>query len=212
MTRKKVKIKGNKLSAKILKKEILRLFKRQSNKRFNAKQVIKKLKIANSKDSVNYALDELAEKDELKHIGGGKFRINGKSFTSSPRRSKDRTEHEGKVDMTRTGAAYILVDDLEEDVHVSQKYMNYALHGDKVKIQSWTPSGRRKPEGEVIEVLERGRDHFIGTLAQSTKFSFVKPDKENMPVDIIVFPEKLTILSKIERASRNAPSAFNAIM
>ena len=191
MSKKKVKIKGKKLTAKILKKEILRLFKRQSNKRFNAKQIIKKLKIANSKDSVNSALDALAEKEELKHIGSGKFRINSKNFTSSRRKSNDRTVHEGRVDMTRTGAAYILVEDLEEDVHVSQKYMNYALHGDKVKIERWTPSGRRKAEGEVIEILERGRDHFIGTLAQSTKFSFVKPDKENMPVDIIVFPENL---------------------
>ena len=191
MTKKKVKIKGNKLAANILKKEILRLFKRQSNKRFNAKQVIKKLKISNSKDSVNSALDVLAEKGDLKHIGEGKFRIISKMGASSPRRSGDRTTHEGKVDMTRTGAAYIVVDGLEGDVHVSQKYMNYALHGDKVKIQSWTPSGRRKPEGEVIEVLERGRDHFIGTLTQSTKFSFVKPDQENMPVDIIVYPESL---------------------
>jgi len=72
MTKKKKKIKGSKLTAGVLRKEIVRLFKRHSNKRLNAKQILKKLKIANSKDSVNAALDKLAENGELKHIGSGR--------------------------------------------------------------------------------------------------------------------------------------------
>ena len=187
---KKSKIKGNKLPSSLLKKEIMRLYKRQPGKRFNAKQVIKKLKITNSKDSVNSALDKLAAEDALKHIGEGKFRLN-KTAKSSARSSTNRASLEGIVDMTRTGAAYIVVEGLEDDIHVSQKYMNNALHGDKVKIQTWTPSGRRKAEGEVIEVLQRASTHFIGTVSKSAKFSFVMPDRDNMPVDIIVYPEKM---------------------
>jgi len=190
----KKKIKGKKLSAKELQYQIIRLFKRQPSKRFSAKQVIKKLKIANSKDAANAALDALAEKGKAKHVGGGKFVINRASSANGNGRSRDRGDretHEGIVDMTRTGAAYILVEGLEGDIHVSQKYMNYALDRDKVKIQSWKPSGRRNPEGEVIEVLERATSHFIGTLSVSARYSFVMPDRENMPVDIMVYPENL---------------------
>ncbi len=186
MTKKKKKIKGSKLTAGILRKEIVRLFKRQPNKRFNAKQIIKKLKIANSKTSVNDALDKLAENGELKHIGEGKFRTNN---TSS--KTTERATDEGIVDMTRTGSAYIVIEDKEQDVHVSPKYLGNALHGDKVKVQSWRPRGRRVPEGEIVEVLERARQYFIGTLSQSKKYTFVLPDRENMPVDIIVYSEGL---------------------
>ncbi len=186
MTKKKKKIKGSKLTAGILRKEIVRLFKRQPNKRFNAKQIIKKLKIANSKTSVNDALDKLAENGELKHIGEGKFRTNN---TSS--KTTERATYEGIVDMTRTGSAYIVIEDKEQDVHVSPKYLGNALHGDKVKVQSWRPRGRRVPEGEIVEVLERARQYFIGTLSQSKKYTFVLPDRENMPVDIIVYSEGL---------------------
>ena len=180
------KIKGQKIPSNILKKEIIRLFKRHTDKRFNAKQIIKKLKIENSKTSVNTALDTLAEEKMLKHIGEGKFRFNGKIKASTKRATL-----EGIVDMTRTGAAYIVIEGQDDDVHVSQKYINNALHGDKVRIRSWTPSGRRKAEGEVEEVIERATAHFIGTLSKSKRFSFVMPDRENMPVDIIVYPEHL---------------------
>ena len=180
------KIKGQKIPTNILKKEIIRLFKRHTDRRYNAKQIIKKLKIENSKTSVNNALDTLADEKALKHIGEGKFRFNGKVKA----RTK-RSTHEGIVDMTRTGAAYIVIEGQENDVHVSQKYINNALHGDKVRIRSWTPSGRKKAEGEVEEVLERATTHFIGTMSKSKQYSFVMPDRENMPVDIIVYPENL---------------------
>ena len=180
------KIKGQKIPTNILKKEIIRLFKRHTDRRYNAKQIIKKLKIENSKTSVNAALDTLAEEKALKHIGEGKFRFNGVIKSSTKRATL-----EGIVDMTRTGAAYIVIEGQEDDVHVSQKYINNALHGDKVRIRSWTPSGRKKAEGEVEEVLERATSHFIGTMSKSTRFSFVMPDRENMPVDIIVYPENL---------------------
>lgn len=183
---KKKKIKGSKLTAGILRKEIIRLFKRQPNKRLNAKQIIKKLKIANSKASVNDALDKLADNGELKHIGEGKFRPNKISTKTT-----ERAIYEGKVDMTRTGSAYIVIEGREQDVHVSPKHLGNALHGDIVKVQSWRPRGRRVPEGEILKVLERANQYFIGTLSKKNKHNFVLPDRDNMPVDIMVYSEGL---------------------
>ena len=78
---------------------------------------------------------------------------------------------------------------MEDDIHVSAKFLNTALNGDTVKINSWKPRGRHKAEGEVIEIIERGSEYFIGIFSKSKKYGFVMPDKLNMPVDIIVFPE-----------------------
>lgn len=101
---------------------------------------------------------------------------------------------EGRVDMTRSGAAYIVSELLDTDVYVAPKYLNGALNGDTVRVLLFPPSfgrGRhgqttRKPEGEVLEVLKRANEFFIGTLRKSRKYALFLPDNPNMPVDIYI--------------------------
>ncbi|MEM6320570.1 MAG: ribonuclease R [Bacteroidota bacterium] len=185
--KKKTKVKGKKLAAHTLRVEIKKLFKRNAQKRFNAKQIIRKMKIANSRDSVNDALEKLAEKEVIRSLGGDKFKLNLQDINNGS--SKEKQIYEGRVDMTRSGSAYIVIDGLEDDIHVSSKLLKTALNGDIVKINTWKPRGRYKPEGEVLEVVSRASEYFIGTFSKSRKYGFVMPDKLNMPVDIIVFPD-----------------------
>jgi len=188
--KKKNNKKGQKLAAHTLRVEIKKLFKRNAQKRLNAKQIIRKLKIANSRDSVQDALDKLADKEVIRSIGDDKYKlILGEGNERGRMSAGDKQIYEGRVDMTRSGSAYIVIDGLEDDIHVSQKYLKSALNGDIVKINTWKPRGRNKAEGEVLEVVQRGSEYFIGTFSKSKKFGFVMPDKLNMPVDIIVFPE-----------------------
>jgi len=187
MGRKKSKKRsGKKLSARQLQSEIVKLFKRQPKKRFNPKQIASKLKIANSPDSVADALDKLAEEEKILAIPHYKYQINRNHEDMS-----DRKMHQGYVDMTRSGSAYIVCEDLEDDVHVPVKRMNNALHGDLVKIAVWTPRGRRRAEGEVLEVIERATEHFLGTLRTSKNYAIVIPDRMNMPTDIFVHTENM---------------------
>ena len=169
MTRKKTK--ETKLTSKQLKSQIHKLFKRHPKKLFNPKQVIQKLKVVNNKDSVQYALEKLVEDGKIVTTDQFKYKLQarGKGGTGS-------TFHVGILDMTRSGSAYVVCDDLENDVHVSAKFVNTALNGDKVRIRAWTPRGRRRAEGEVIEILERTRDHFLGTIWMYPKHAIVVPD------------------------------------
>ena len=172
------KTKGKTLAGKQLRSEILKMFKRFPQKRFYAKQIIKKLKINNSKASVVFALNKLAEKEYL-FEKDGKFRLNKKSFNQSEwnhTKNNNRQRYTGKVDMTRLGTAYIICDELEDDVHISTKYINGAMHGDKVEIAVWRPRGRRKMEGEILQVIERATKQVLGTLSVSKNFGFVLPD------------------------------------
>ena len=181
--KRKSKIKGNKLTSRQLKTEILKLFRRHPKKQFNPKQVGKKLKVDNNKDSIQYAMDRLVEEDKLVLLDSYKYKIKGRQFDPG-----QRSVHEGVVDMTKTGSAYIVSADLEDDVHVAAKYMNSALHGDRVRISVWQPRGRRRAEGEVMEVLERAKEHFLGTYWQYKKFGVVVPDG-NVPIDVVVEPD-----------------------
>ncbi len=111
-------------------------------------------------------------------------------------REKPRKERgkiiEGRVDMTRTGAAYIVSELLDSDIYVPNKHVNGALNGDIVKVNLFPPPPQRrgqptrKPEGEIIEVLKRANEFFIGTLRKSKKYALFLPDNPNMPTDIYV--------------------------
>jgi ribonuclease R len=94
--------------------------------------------------------------------------------------------YEGYVDITRQGSAYIECEGLETDVYVAAKNLGPALHGDLVQIAAWTPRGRKKPEGEVLKVVERASDSFVGTIFFRNKFAVVAPSRDDMPVDIMV--------------------------
>jgi len=184
--KKSKKTTGKKLSARQLQQEIIKLFKRQPKKRYNPKQIAKKLKVSNSPDSVVNALDKLAEEEKILAIPDYKYEINRNHEDMS-----DRKIHQGYVDMTRSGSAYIVCDDLEDDVHVPVKRMNNALNGDLVKIAVWTPRGRKRSEGEVLEIIERATEHFLGTLRVSKNYAIVIPDRMNMPTDIFVHSENI---------------------
>lgn len=180
MRRKKGNVKGKKLTSAQLTGEILRLFKRHPKKRLNPKQVIRKLKVANNKDSVEHVLEKLTRDQQLINMGEFKYKLRKQEGGNS----SDLGLHEGKVDMTRTGSAYIILDDMEEDVHVSAKHMNTAMNGDRVKIRVWLPRGRRRPEGEVMEIVERKTEHFIGTFWRKAKYGVVQLDDLTTEVQV----------------------------
>lgn len=177
---KKKPIKGKKLAPGALQNEILKMLKHHPKKRMTARQVILKLKIGNNSDVVGAAMDRLVKKELLLKVEENKYQYNGRSDTSS-----NGETYSGVVDMTRTGSAYIVCDNLEEDVHVSPKYLNSALNGDKVLIRAWRPRGRRRMEGEVVEVTERGTSQFIGNIYLYESNAIVIPEG-SADIDIIV--------------------------
>lgn len=184
--RKTNKIKGQKLTNRQLQYELLKILRKNPKKRYNPKQLIKKMKVQNNKDAVQYALDKLVETKKVVHLGDYKYKFETRTNGQSPAASgKNRQTLTGRVDMTRLGSAYIIIDDQDQDVHVAARYMNGALNGDIVKIRSWFPRGRRKPEGEVIEVIERSQAHFMGTYWEYPKYSLVTPDGP-IPMDILI--------------------------
>ena len=172
--------KGNRLTTSQLQEEVLKLFRQNPKKRFNPKQIIQILKIDNNKDAVQYALNTLVENRLLVPLEDYKYKIRGESASGEKVGS-----YEGYIDMTRTGSAYVTCDKLDEDVHIAARFMNSALHGDRVRLKVWKPRGRIRPEGEVIEVLERASTHFVGTLSTHHKYAIVSPEMK-VPLDIYV--------------------------
>ncbi len=182
MSKRKRKSQNNKLTSKQLQQEILKLLEKEPRKRYNPHQIIKKLEVDNNKDSVLHALEQLVDAGKVNALGDFKFKIKPQL---SPQSGRNGKMYEGYVDMTRTGSAYIVSDDLDEDVFVIARNLNTALHGDRVLIRAWVPRGRRRAEGEVIKVLERATEFFLGTIRYFEKYAIVTPD-QSLSLDILV--------------------------
>ena len=104
-----------------------------------------------------------------------------------------RKQYEGIVDMTRTGSAYIVNDSIESDIYIAPRNVHGALNGDTVVVEVFPPRPRRrrdeeprKPEGEVVRIVKRASEFFIGTLRRSRKYCILLPDNPNMPVDVLI--------------------------
>jgi ribonuclease R len=80
---------------------------------------------------------------------------------------------------------------LKEDVFVSQNNLNHALDGDTVSVLVYAHRKSRAMEGEVVEILERARDTFVGTVEMSDRYAFLTPDSRQMPFDLFIPLDKL---------------------
>lgn len=110
----------------------------------------------------------------------------GKRKSKHGGRKEKRIYLTGTVDMTRMGYGYIISDEIEDDVFVAARNLNTALHGDKVKVWLYARKKGSRPEGEVVEILERWKSSFVGTLEVMPGFAFLIPDDKNMPFDIFI--------------------------
>jgi len=118
---KKTFIKGKKLPIKQLKKQLVKLFAKDKSKRLNAAQAGKKLKVTNSKDSILHAIKMLEKEGLLYNIKDDKYRWDKNASIESQSKSFSGKVYTGVVDAIRTGAAYIIIDELEDDVYVHEK-------------------------------------------------------------------------------------------
>lgn len=93
--------------------------------------------------------------------------------------------YEGVVDMLASGAAYVKVEELENDIYVSHHNTGHALDGDRVEV-ALQRQGRDggHPEGTITKVIERSGKRYVGVAEVSRQAVFVHPDSRKLPMDI----------------------------
>jgi len=162
---------------KTLKKYILDIFRNDPSRLYNYKQIAKKLDIKDkeTRKLINTVFYSLVEKGSLEEVYTGKFKFvsTGAYIT-------------GIVDMTKRGSAYIVSDDIKEDVFISQYNLNHALNGDEVKVYLSARRKKRQLEGEVVEILNSAKSTFVGVIEVSKNFAFLLSEGKKMPFDIFI--------------------------
>jgi ribonuclease R len=168
-------------------------FVKNPNKRFGAKQLIKKLNLSNSKEEVQQVLDQLEKDKKIFPQKGDKYQLH----FEAPVQSASNT-YEGYVDITRSGAGYIVCDQLERDVYVQPKFLNRALHGDRVLI-AVDRYRMKRPEGKVIKIIQRVTDTFIGTFKQYKNETLVVVDQGDHYFEVRIDPKEALMADESDK-------------
>jgi ribonuclease R len=167
---------------KILRSKIIGIFNQNTAQALNYKQIGAKLGLGDQDQRrlISDVLEELLRSGQLIEPERGKYKL------------KVRGGHiTGTVQMTRSGAAYIITDEVKEDVYINNRNVNRALNGDKVKVYLYARREGQRLMGEIVEILEQRERTFVGTIERSSGYYFMIPDNKDMPYDIFIHPRNL---------------------
>lgn len=154
--------------------------RKSPNRALNYKQIAKKLEVNDKQERNQLAqtLNQMKGEGLLREVERGKYQL----------KHQPAPKLVGKIDITSTGTAFVKVDGFEQDIRISPRKVRQALPGDTVKVHIYANHKGNRVEGEVVQVLERARETFVGKLTINTKskVAFMVPDNRNMPVDFFI--------------------------
>ncbi|HVW63060.1 MAG TPA: ribonuclease R [Puia sp.] len=93
----------------------------------------------------------------------------------------------GRLDVTRSGMGFVIVEGREQDVLVRPSDFNTALHGDTVRVRvTGSPNRSGRQQGEVVEVADRKQMEFLGHVELSQSFAFFIAETDKPMPDIYI--------------------------
>ena len=196
---------------KTFSEKIVKILSQNANKPFNYKQICAILELTDTKsrNEIIKDLKILAAQKIIIETTPGSFLIKAIS----------QDYFEGKIDMTSRRTAYFVSEELEEDVFIPTNNLNHALDKDTVKVYVYNRRKGRKPEGEVIEVLERHKEEFVGVIDIQKNFAFVSTANPKMYTDIFIPKDRYNgaengdvVVVKIEDWPKKADSPFGSVL
>src|SRR5690606_25942734 len=108
------------------------------------------------------------------------------SFTSNSIGAELMSEVEGTVQGHRDGHGFIVRDDRQPDLYLSPQEMRAVLHRDRVKARIIRHDRKGRPEGRVLEIIERKKAPIIGRLLNEGGVWLVAPEDKRYGQDILI--------------------------
>ena len=98
----------------------------------------------------------------------------------------------GTIQRSGNGRILFAPEEGEESVYIAERNAMHALHGDRVRVSLFAQRrGRSLPEGEVVEILERANDTFVGILKVEKNYAFLLTESRTLDNDIFIPRDKL---------------------
>ena len=153
----------------------------------------------------------------------GKGRKPSGKKRSGERHGKEFPQFVGKVQMTREGFIFVIVEGQEDDIFVKASKTRHALQGDLVRVAVTRQKGgdNRRREGEVVEILERSTRPFVGFYHTVGAQAWVLMQSKTMPYDIQVDAEAaaamgaqagMKVAAVVDRWERREPGPWGHVV
>jgi len=161
-----------------------------------------------SRQLVFDTLNTLAEQNTLKRINHFTFKLT--AGTSN--------YFEGSIQITQRGSGFVICQGREKDIFIAPQNLSQAMNGDIVKVRVFK-QGPKRDEGAVVEVKERERVQFVGTLHFRERNILLIPDSSKSGIEIIIAKENLNganegekVLAKIIAWPKSSSTPYGEII
>ncbi|HOU27411.1 MAG TPA: ribonuclease R, partial [Paludibacteraceae bacterium] len=188
---------------------MMEVFKESPYKLFNYKQLASAINVKSQTDkrNVQQVLNELVALGSIEEMDRGKYRFSSKSKFVI-----------GIIDKNSNGKTHLIPEDGGEKIFIADRNVNRAMKNDTVKVLLYAARKNRQPEGEVVEIIKRSRETFVGVLSIKNNVAFVIIDNRILNADIYIPMDKLNgakdgqkVLVKMTDWTPNAKSPFGEI-
>lgn len=181
MARSKQNVAGSR-SNLALEKKVEEFVAQQKNNTYNYKQVAHAIDAKTAAQQRNIALQlvEMAFNGEIIEVSPGKYK--------SPQRGNEAI---GVFVRRSNGKNSVITDTDGETIFVAERNSMRALNGDKVRVSIAAHRRGAEPEAEVVEIIEKKEQTFIGTLKVDRHFGYLLTDSKFLATDIFIPKAKL---------------------
>ncbi len=163
-------------------KKVIDFVAQQKNNTYNYKQVAHAIGAKTAAQQRNIALQlvEMAFNGDIIEVSPGKYK--------SPQRTSEAT---GVFVRRSNGKNSVITDTDGETIFIAERNSMHALNGDKVRVNIAARRRGAEPEAEVVEIIEKKEQTFIGTLKVDRHFGYLLTDSKFLATDIFIPKAKL---------------------
>ena len=179
---KKEKKGGKRMKKKEMSELIINYFRNKPTEAISLKQLFLGLKLTShpTKMLCTDIVKDMAEDNFLIEAEKGRWKLNDRGQIMT-----------GTFIRKSNGKNSFIPDDGGEPIFIAERNSAHAMNNDKVKISLCAKCKKQKIEGQVIEILDRAKATFVGTLKVSKNYAFLITETSTLANDIFIPKEKL---------------------
>ena len=182
MAKKKEKKAGKRMKKKELSKAVLDFFHAKQDEVISLKYIFSELKLTTHplKMLCMDILSDLLADDYITEVDKNKYKLNNHGI-----------EMTGTFQRKSNGKNSFIPEGGGDPIFVAERNSAHAMNNDKVRIAFYTKRRGCEAEGEVIEILQRANDTFVGTLEVEKSYAFLVTENRTLANDIFIPKDKL---------------------
>ncbi len=182
MAKKNEKKAGKRMKKTELSKAVLDFFHAKQDEVISLKYIFSELKLTTHplKMLCMDILSDLLADDYITEVDKNKYKLNNHGI-----------EMTGTFQRKSNGKNSFIPEGGGDPIFVAERNSAHAMNNDKVRIAFYAKRRGCEAEGEVIEILQRANDTFVGTLEVEKSYAFLVTENRTLANDIFIPKDKL---------------------